>query len=56
MQHYLLRGRVEWGSKTGSTLFGVFKFDEIRGNLILGFIKVTSSSNWSTVVTAGHVP
>ncbi len=26
--------------------FGVYKFDDKRGNLILGFVKVSSDSEW----------
>jgi hypothetical protein len=43
-QHYLLRGRVEWKDKEGSHLYGVYKFDELRGNLILGFKKMAPES------------
>ena len=45
-QHYLSRGRVEWDGKDGKHLFGVYKFDEIRGNLILGFVIITPDSEW----------
>jgi len=46
-QHYLLRGRVEWTDKSGRNVFGVYKFDEIRGNLILGFVVMTPDSEWT---------
>ncbi|MHA2176834.1 MAG: hypothetical protein ACXABH_01805 [Candidatus Thorarchaeota archaeon] len=46
-QHYLLRGRVEWTDISGRNLFGVYKFDEIRGNLILGFVVMTPESEWT---------
>ncbi|MHA2025961.1 MAG: hypothetical protein ACW98U_08685 [Candidatus Thorarchaeota archaeon] len=46
-QHYLLRGRVEWTDDSGRNVFGVYKFDEIRGNLILGFVAMTPESEWT---------
>jgi hypothetical protein len=46
-QHYLLRGRLEWFDSTGRHMFGVYKFDEVRGNLILGFVKMTPESEWT---------
>ena len=46
-QHFLLRGRVEWNDDTGRNIFGVYKFDEIRGNLILGFVVMTPESEWT---------
>jgi hypothetical protein len=45
-QHYLMRGRVEWTTDNTSYVFGVFKFDEIRGNLILGFVLTPPESEW----------
>ena len=45
-QHYLMRGRVEWTTDNISYVFGVFKFDEIRGNLILGFVLTPPESEW----------
>jgi len=41
LQHYLLRERVEWTLAGDTRRFGVFKFDEIRGNLIVGFVCVS---------------
>lgn len=45
--HYLLRGRIEWINISGKHLFGVYKFDEVRGNLILGFVTMTPESEWT---------
>lgn len=45
--HYLLRGRIEWIDMSGKHLFGVYKFDEVRGNLILGFVTMTPESEWT---------
>jgi len=45
--HYLLRGRIEWIDISGKHLFGVYKFDEVRGNLILGFVVMTPESEWT---------
>lgn len=44
-QHYLLRGRVDWDSGSEKLVFGVYKFDEIRGNIILGFVYI--SPEWT---------
>ena len=46
-QHYLLRGRIEWIDSSGRHIFGIFKFDEVRGNLILGFVEMTLESEWT---------
>jgi hypothetical protein len=46
-QHFLLRGRVEWNDDSGRHIFGIYKFDEIRGNLILGFVAMTLESEWT---------
>jgi hypothetical protein len=46
-QHFLLRGRVEWTADSERYVFGVYKFDEIRGNLILGFVVMTPESEWT---------
>jgi len=32
---------------SGKHLFGVYKFDEVRGNLILGFVVMTPESEWT---------
>ncbi|MGY5865000.1 MAG: hypothetical protein RTV41_10375 [Candidatus Thorarchaeota archaeon] len=46
-QHNLARGRVEWDTDQEKLVFGIFKFDEIRGNLILGFVSVSPESEWT---------
>ncbi len=46
-RHYLARRRLEWDSGSERIVFGVFKFDEIRGNLILGFVSVSPESEWT---------
>jgi len=46
-QHFLLRGRIEWIDDSGKNVFGIYKFDEIRGNLILGFVMITPESEWT---------
>ncbi|MFW9966872.1 MAG: hypothetical protein ACFFEA_06940 [Candidatus Thorarchaeota archaeon] len=43
----LNRGRLEWTSCDGEMAFGVCKFDEIRGNLILGFVQLDPDSPWN---------
>ncbi|RLI56034.1 MAG: hypothetical protein DRP09_07745 [Candidatus Thorarchaeota archaeon] len=46
-QHYLLRGRVQWTEGNEQRIFGVYKFDEIRGNLIVGFVLIAPGSEWT---------
>jgi hypothetical protein len=45
--NYLARGRVDWIFENEEVAFRVYKFDEIRGNLILAFVKVTSETDWA---------
>ncbi|MHA3964794.1 MAG: hypothetical protein AM325_014790 [Candidatus Thorarchaeota archaeon SMTZ1-45] len=37
-RNYLARGKLVWREQNEEVVFGVFKFDEVRGNLILGFV------------------
>ncbi|TFG35055.1 hypothetical protein EU527_00200 [Candidatus Thorarchaeota archaeon] len=46
-QHYLLRGKIEWIDNSGRHIFGIYKFDEVRGNLILGFVTITPDNEWT---------
>jgi hypothetical protein len=46
-QCYVNRGWLEWDIPTGARMLGVFRFDEIRGNLILGFVPVPAGSEWT---------
>ncbi|MEM2142801.1 MAG: hypothetical protein QXQ81_06055 [Candidatus Thorarchaeota archaeon] len=39
MNTILMRGYVECPSVADRLVFSAFKFDEVRGNLILGFLK-----------------
>ena len=43
----LNRGRFEWTTSGGEVAFGVYKYDEIRGNLILAFAKIDPESPWN---------
>jgi hypothetical protein len=45
-KHYLALGRIEWTRKEERYVFGIFKYDEIRGNLILGFVEVPPGAEW----------
>jgi len=47
-RNYLERGWLEIRdeSKSKKHTFGVYKFDEKRGNLILGFVRMTPGSEW----------
>ena len=44
----LERGRLKWESRERELIFGVYKFDEIRGNLILGFVQLDPNSPWGS--------
>jgi hypothetical protein len=46
-QHHLARGRLEWTTGSDRFVFGVYKFDEIRGNLILGFVEIPLEEEWT---------
>ena len=46
LNYYLSRGRIEWEKNGAIHLFGVYKFDEIRGNLILGFANIHREEEW----------
>jgi hypothetical protein len=48
-RNYLLRGNVVWKTQTEEFAFGVFKFDEVRGNLILGFVPPCGYLDWRYV-------
>jgi len=48
--HFLARGRMEWEILNERYVFGVYKFDEIRGNLILGFVEVSPEAEWTLSV------
>jgi hypothetical protein len=37
-QHILLRNRITVNQRNEDYTYGIFKFDEVRGNLILGFV------------------
>ncbi|MFW9918414.1 MAG: hypothetical protein ACFFED_02360 [Candidatus Thorarchaeota archaeon] len=45
-RHYLQRGWLEVREDSEKHTFGVYEFDDKRGNLILGFVKVTRESEW----------
>ena len=45
-RHYLNRGWLEVDENSEKHTFGVYEFDDKRGNLILGFVKVTPESEW----------
>jgi len=41
---------MEWEILNERYVFGVYKFDEIRGNLILGFVEVSPEAEWTLSV------
>ncbi|MFX1560185.1 MAG: hypothetical protein ACFFBL_06340 [Promethearchaeota archaeon] len=48
-RNYLSRGNIVWKNQNNKVSFGVFKFDEVRGNLILGFVPPYGYLNWRYV-------
>jgi hypothetical protein len=45
-KHYLALSRIEWTRMDRHYIFGIFRYDEIRGNLILGFVEVPPGAEW----------
>ena len=48
-RNYLSLGSITWKKENKELSFGVFKFDEVRGNLILGFVPPCGYLNWRYV-------
>lgn len=48
-RNYLARGNLVWKTQNEEFVFGVFKFDEVRGNLILGFVPPCGYLDWRYV-------
>ncbi|MFW9976361.1 MAG: hypothetical protein ACFFDQ_13905 [Candidatus Thorarchaeota archaeon] len=46
-QHMLTRGRFEWDFVRERFVFGVYLFDQVRGNFILGFVEVAPDAEWT---------
>lgn len=46
-QHLVKLGRFEWTKNNEKFTFGTFKYDEVRGNLILGFVQIPPDSEWT---------
>ncbi len=45
-KYYLCRGWMEVNTGPEKHTFGVYEFDDKRGNLILGFVRVPPGSEW----------
>lgn len=45
-KYYLHRGWLEIKTGSGKHTLGVYEFDDKRGNLILGFVRVAPGSEW----------
>lgn len=45
-RNYLERGWLEINEESKKHTFGVYKFDDKRGNLILGFVRMAPGSEW----------
>jgi hypothetical protein len=45
-QYLLKQERFEWETESGRKSFGAFKYDSIRGNLILNFKSINKKLNW----------
>jgi hypothetical protein len=43
----LARSRIEWTTESEKHLFGIYKFDEIRGNIILRFVVTPLEKEWT---------
>jgi hypothetical protein len=48
-RNYLTLGKVTWKDQNGKYAFGVFMFDEVRGNLILGFVPSRGYFDWKFI-------
>lgn len=48
-RNYLARGKLKWENHGEVLVFGVYKFDEVRGNLILGFVPSRGYLDWSHI-------
>jgi hypothetical protein len=48
-RNYLARGKLKWRTHDEELVFGVYKFDEVRGNLILGFVPSHGYLDWNHV-------
>jgi hypothetical protein len=48
-RNYLSRGSIAWMNQNNELSFGVFNFNEVRGNLILGFVPPCGYLNWRYV-------
>lgn len=46
-QHLAKNGIFEWTKNGMKFTFGIFKYDEVRGNLILGFVQIPPDSEWT---------
>ncbi len=46
LQHILMQQLFEWNIDSGRYSFGVFKYDLVRGNLILGFTNASTRASW----------
>ncbi len=45
-RNYLASRKISWYMRNEKVVFGVFKFDEVRGNLILGFVPSSGHLDW----------
>jgi hypothetical protein len=48
-RNYLVRGKLIWKARDDEYMIGVFKYDEVRGNLILGFVPAFAYTDWRYV-------
>jgi hypothetical protein len=51
-QHYLERGSIIWKADGNRYVFGIYKFEEERGNLILGFRKLGPNEEYKLLYKA----
>ncbi len=48
-RNYLASRKISWHMKNEKIVFGVFRFDEVRGNLILGFVPSCGYLDWRNI-------
>ena len=45
-KHFHARGQIEWERNGKNYVFGVFKYDDIKGNIVLGFVPIPPEKEW----------
>ncbi|MGY5851936.1 MAG: hypothetical protein RTU92_00045 [Candidatus Thorarchaeota archaeon] len=45
-KHFLARGQIEWQRDGKKYVFGVFNYDGIKGNKVLGCVPISPEKEW----------